>query len=345
MVFLLPTSLRAIETPVGPFPEQGDQHSVAWARRHDLVGAGGVAEKRLSATRPGLLAACCYPGASLEDQYLTSEWITWLFFLDDQNDEGSWGRRPEALERALAELYEHSQLDDASGATNPLGAALGDIIRKLAGRMPDEWRHRFQLHLFEYFRAYVWQAAHRSQKQVPDLEDFLRMRRDAGAIMPSFDLIELVEGTALPTGLYYSRTYQRMLIAAANVVCWTNDLMTLDKEMARGDDQNLVSVLVHAERLPLERAVDEAVARTDRQIESFLAAESELPALFDQLEVSPERREATLRCVASLRAWMRGHVEWGEATARYLDVDRSQGQPEYLDDLLCVRPAAGEETR
>jgi hypothetical protein len=147
------------------------------------------------------------------------------------------------------------------------------------------------------------------------------MRRDAGAVMPSFDLIEFAAATALPAGVYYSRAYQRLLTTAADVVCWTNDLMTLEKEMTYGDTHNLVCVVSEAAGMTLDQAIDDVIARTDRRIELFLAAEQELQDVLGAPGPSGESATATRRCVATLRAWMRGHADWGRTTARYAAPD------------------------
>jgi hypothetical protein len=276
--------------------------------------------RRLAATRPGTLAAHCYPPASRGDLFLFADWMSWLFSLDDQNDEGSYGRNPQALESALTNVFFAVVGPDARASENPLGAALKDIVGRIGDRMSVEWRHRFLCHLIDYFTANIWQAAHRRTGDIPDLDTFARMRRDAGAIIPSFDLIELVESTTVPAELYYSRIYQRLITSAGNVVCWTNDLMTLEKELAHDDMHNFVPVLAHALGISLEDSIDEVADRAGREVELFLAAEAELDRVFDELGVSDDLRVATLGCVAMLRAWMRGHVEWGRNTARYLEV-------------------------
>jgi terpene synthase-like protein len=116
------------------------------------------------------------------------------------------------------------------------------------------------------------------------------MRRDAGAIIPSFDLFEFVESTTIPAELYSSRVYQRLITSAANVVCWTNDLMTLEKELAHDDKHNFVPVLGHALAIPLEDSVEEVAARAGREVELFLTAEAELDRVFDALVVSHDLR-------------------------------------------------------
>jgi Terpene synthase family 2, C-terminal metal binding len=155
-------------------------------------------------------------------------------------------------------------------------------------------------HLVDCFTANIWQAAHRHTDDIPDLDAFPAMRRDTGAVPPTFDLIEFVESTTTPAVLYYIKVYQRLITSAANVVCWTNDLMTLEKEFAHGDEQNFVLVLGHALGIPLEDSIDEVAARAGREVELFLSAEAELDRVFDALGVpttsGPPRSIASTCC-------------------------------------------------
>jgi hypothetical protein len=74
--------------------------------------------------------------------------MTWLFSLDDQNDEGSYGRNPEARERALTDVFLAAVKPDGQVTKNPLSAALTTIFDRIGDRMSVGWRHRFLHHVF-----------------------------------------------------------------------------------------------------------------------------------------------------------------------------------------------------
>jgi hypothetical protein len=186
---VIPDQLTRIITPVSPLAVEADRQAVAWAEQYRLVSTS-TGRKRLAATRPGTLAAHCYPSASRDDLFLLANWMTWLFSLDDQNDEGSYGRNPEALERALTSVFFTAVNLHGQETNDPLAAALTNIFNRIDDRMSVGWRRRFLHHVFDYLTANVWQAAHRRTEDIPDLDTFPGMRRDAGAIIPSFDLIE-----------------------------------------------------------------------------------------------------------------------------------------------------------
>lgn len=101
---VIPRGLDRIATPVSPFGDQADGHAVRWAKENQLIQSGS-AEQRLARTRPGTLAAYCYPIADPADLCLLPDWVTWLFILDDVNDGGTYGQRPELPERTLTGIF------------------------------------------------------------------------------------------------------------------------------------------------------------------------------------------------------------------------------------------------
>lgn len=316
-----------IVTPVSPFSEDADQHTVKWSGTKGLVRSEST-ERHLAETRPGLLAAHCYPTAGRKELRLLADWMSWLFLLDDQVDESGHRIRPGALEAELAGVV-RTGLRHPSPDGGALGYALGDILDRLEHKDPSggRWMLRFHHHLLEYLTACVWQATHRAVGDLLSEETYPEMRRRAGAIMPSFDLVEIACGNVLDPAVYYSKSYQRLLISAANVVCWTNDVMTWEKEAQLGDPHNLVLLTSTARDMPIEQAVAHVVAEADREVGRFLAAEREL---------APECREALAGCVASLRAWMRGHVDWGRKTVRYSGIT-----PPHVEELFAGQATKG----
>ncbi|MFE3068474.1 terpene synthase [Streptomyces sp. NPDC059247] len=297
----------------GPHAEAADTETLRW------VGAVGLCETeaelpRLVRIRPGLLAAWCHPRADRTDSTLVAMWMAWLFLLDDRIDESDLGRDADRLDGYLSEL-----LGVASGgrtAASPMGRALAEIVGRASDGMPDSWHLRFRRHIVDYLSACVWQAAHRQAAEVPSPDAFPARRRAFGAIMPTFDLVERTEAGALPPSLYYSRPYQDLLVAAADVVCWTNDLMTVEKEAAQGDPHNLVLVTAHHRGLD-RHAASLAVARAcEERLATHGRARRELRAPTRTPDADTRRQDAD-RCAGALLVWTRGHLEWGLDTPRY----------------------------
>jgi hypothetical protein len=308
--------LRRIETPSHSAGGAADRHVVDWARRHGLLPTAAL-EYKFEATRPGDLAARCYPMASEPVLFLAADWLGWLFLFDDLNDEGPLGRIPDEF-RLFTDNLRSSVFDNiTSRPTDPWNVALSDIWHRIRAYSTPAWRDRFVQHIEDYLDACVWQATNRATRKVPDMAAFPEMRRRAGAIWPSFDLIELTVGRTLPEAVPLSQTYRSLSIQAADVVCLTNDLMTYDKENAHGDPHNTVFVAEAETGCSLSDAKRSVENMVECRIDEFLETEADLPELCTRLELSDDEQNILFQCVAQLRSWMRGHVDWGRHTIRY----------------------------
>ncbi|MEU8757884.1 terpene synthase family protein [Streptomyces sp. NPDC048659] len=241
--------------------------------------------------------------------------MAWLFLLDDLIDESDLGKDADLLHEHLRDMLEVAIGKEA--ADSPMGRALEEIITQASHGMANDWQLRFRRHVADYLSACVWQAAHRQHGQMPSQEAFPAKRREFGAILPSFDLVERTEASCLPPSLYYSRPYQDLLIAAADVVCWTNDLMTVEKEAAQGDPHNLVLVTAHHRRLDRHAATLAVADACEKRLLAHERAHRDLTVLTQTLDAPPSARRNADRCARALIGWARGHLEWGAATPRY----------------------------
>jgi terpene synthase-like protein len=299
-----------------PFParmngwvEEAHTHTLDWVSRFGLIAERSL--PRFERCRFARLAARAYPSAGREELKIVADWNIWLFIHDDQNDEMGFGRRPELL-RGL-----HDRLRAIlAGATPGAGDdAFAHSLHELAGRMfagaADEWRIRFLESVDEYFVACAWEAENRRDRRVPSVASYIDKRPLTGALNTDIVLIERCEQVFLPQYVYEHPMVRALTLASNNVVCWSNDILSLPKEHRAGDVHNLVIALAHERRLGWQEAVDRAAAMHDAQVETFLALERGLPTFGDDIDAELGRY------VAVLRAWMRGNLDWARETGRY----------------------------
>jgi hypothetical protein len=347
----LPEGIWALHTPPSAAAESANEHVVAWARSRGLV-RSAAAQRRLAQVRLGDFAARVYPTATFDELLLVTDWIAWLDFVDDQNDDGAaaLAGEPSGFELFLARLAEaglhtgagDSDSSDARADAGPLGEALADLWDRTRDRAGARLCRRLRGHLHEYLTGNVQQVAYRALGDVCDPVEYPALRRAAGGIAVTFDLIEIAGGAELAPQVYYSRAYQRLLTAAGDVVCWTNDILTVEKETAAGDLLNLVVVIEAAERCTRDQALARAGELTAERLDDFHRAERELPGLCAALGLSETDRRGLASCVALLRAWICGHAEWGLTTSRYA---APPADTDWLEELMVIpadrREAAG----
>ena len=124
------------------------------------------------------------------------------------------------------------------------------------------------------------------------------------------DLFSRADGVVLPKGVRAQAQVLTLTRLADEVVCWGNDLVSLDKELRQGDVHNLVQVLRHAHGYSLQAAVAQANRRHDETLARYLETEQGVRAQFGG-------EPGVARYLELLRARMRGIHDWALASGRY----------------------------
>jgi hypothetical protein len=315
-------------SPVSPWAADAEAYAQNWASEFGIIRSES-ARTRFHDTGPGELAARVYATATRRDRLeVAAAWIGWLFLIDDQLDEGAAGKDPSLARDRLRPLAEMATGEARPAQRTPLLAALTDVWDRIVPHMPRAWRDTFIRNFLDYLRGCEWEARNRALGRVPTLEEFPGKRRETGAIWPSLNLLEFVSESPLPDDVRSLRLLAEISAACADVVCWSDDLLTAEKERANGDVHNLVIVLEFATGCGRREAIETVGQRIEARFSEFGETQRRLLTSMAG-DSAPEK--ALAGHLTGLRHWMRGHLEWGLRTTRYND----QADPgSYLEDLL-----------
>ena len=240
----------------------------------------------------------------------------WLFLRDDKGNESAEGRNPNRLSAADSRLLDTLEGAEPGEEDEPLAHALCDLRERVHGYLranvlPGVWMRRLVRAVREHLEATLWEAANRARGSVPPLESYVRMCPLTGGLSIVTELVEIVEGSHLPAEVREQKTVRRMTEASHNITCWANDIISLEKELAAGEVNNLILVLREERGLTLQQAVDEAAQMHDTEVLSFIEASCSLPRF------GPAVDETLGRYVSSLEARMRGVLDWSYGSERY----------------------------
>lgn len=283
-------------------------HLDGWVRDFSLVLTAN-ARDRFELADFGWFASCTYPDANAPGLCLVADWFAWLFLLDDHLDDGTLGRDPSRVAVLLGQM--NTVLTGASTQPDapPIVTALADLWSRTMPLSSCAWQKRFITHMAEGAAAAFWESNNRSRSAIPDEATYIAQRRHTGAIYVCLDLIEPVCGIDCPPSTYVSPVFQDALRSACDVVCWTNDIYSLAKEQSLGEYHNLVHIVGHQRSLNLEDAAKHVIERIRIEIDRFIDAQERLAA---------EPSSDIGSCLAGMRSWMRGNLDWSRQTKRYL---------------------------
>lgn len=321
---ILPAIYCPFPSRISPYVEPVQEHSLAWVQRWHLIQKES-ALRRFASARFAWLAARAHADAELEDLALICDWHVWLFLFDDQFDDGALGRQPERMQTILEELLTIVKHSPISPPEKPIAQALNDFWSRAITRTSLAWQERFAQHIAAYFAAYDWEARNRVQGAIPAIDAYIEHRRNSGSLPTAFDLIDIAQRVTLPSEMYNSHELQTLRRTASNVVCWVNDLFSFQKEMARGEVNNLVLVVQHANQSSLQEAAECVNTMITKEVQLFLDTEQRLPTF------SPALDQDRQKYVRDLCGWMRGNLDWSRETPRYAQVEQTAS---YLEAIL-----------
>ncbi len=126
---------------------------------------------------------------------------------------------------------------------------------------------------------------------------------------------------------------QDLVDATSDIVCWVNDLFSLEKELACGEVINLVLVMEYHQDLTRQQAVTAVQHRIFERAHDFIRAERHIADTAHPVHT----RDIVQRAVASMRGWIGGCLRWHRESARFTDHDPTTAT---RVDLLTLNAAA-----
>jgi hypothetical protein len=263
---------------------------IDWARRTGLPADQAVGFHRM--------AGRAFAEFDAAAAALFAQWLTWLFHLDDELDEGTG--RLEVFQGILE-----------GGADHPLEAAFADLWRVTSARMSDLWRARFAVNLQRQYDACRAEAHNRATGRIPTLDQYPALRR--GTVGPYlYDLVEPCLRVEVPAWLHGCEPWQDLVDACSDITAWCNDVASLPKE--RGDGHNLVVVTMHQLGLDQPEATAWVLDAIEERCNDMHEAVRLLP--LDALSNRAARDVSKVAC--AYLATPRAHLEWLMESARYL---------------------------
>ena len=260
-------------------------------------------------------------------------WAHWVALIDDWFDDSGLRTRPTDIYQVYQYLLTILQDPPLVTPQGSLAEALCDIWQRADSFASPAWKRRFAQHHADFFAACRWDAEHRARKRVPDVDAYIKNRRDAVANPMSFDVFYLSEHIEIPAEIYESQPLQAILQAANNIVAWTNDLYSLRKELALGDFCNLVLAVQYAQHCSLQEAVNHVCAMLETETRHFQEMVQNFP------KYSAEVDSDVCQYLFDLGKWIRGSLDWHHGTARYVEVEYTERgkASSYLEEILPFR--------
>lgn len=316
-----------------PDHERADAVQLDWPRSLGLINSEAAATRHL---RGGYadLAARFYPHATGDDLDLGVDLMSWFFLFDDLFD-GPRGENPEDTKQLTDAVA--AALDGPLPATAPpIAHGFADIWRRTGEAMTPAWCARSARHWRNYFDGYVDEAESRFWDKPYDCAaEYLAMRRATIGVQPTVDLAERAGRFEVPHRVFDSAVVSAMLQIAVDVNLLFNDIASLEKEEARGEQNNMVMILGREHGWSRGRSVAHIQTEVQARLEQYLLLESCLPKVGDIYRLDDTERAALERYRDdAVRSVIRGSYDWHRSSGRYdAEFAAAAGLQGYLEEL------------
>lgn len=320
----LPNIHMPFTTSVSPHLDYARTSARDWARRLGMLdtsaaipGASVWDDREIDPGEMALRSAVIHRASSPAELEWLACWLVWSRYARDHFR--AVHARDVAGARAFHERLAAFMPLDASAPTptllpmNAVERGLDDLWTRTAGAMPEDARRALQGAVRDLTESCVWEVGNRMVQRVPDLVDYLEMRRKAFGLELTLSLSRLSPGQAIPIEIRRSRTMIQLEECTADVGCLIDDIFAFEA----GDLHDGARVVQRLLRCDPERALaitSDLVAARIRQFQHLVAAE--LPALLDDLSIDDAARAQITAHVRRMEAWMAGVVLWNIAVER-----------------------------
>lgn len=305
----LPELYCPFEPEMSPYADEAYEGTLEWAHRFGLAGEDSPFRVDLGRVAGFYHPYACDPRVLR----LISDVCAWFFMRDDWLDESEVGESPQRLAAWNRRFMEVLEGDEPTGQDEPLTVALWDLHKRLLSESPStHWTRRFLRSVREHLDAALWECTNRRAGTLPDPEAYIRMRRQTGGVYIDSDLMEIADRIHLSPEVFHHPAVRALRDASGNILCWSNDLLSLEKELRSGEVvHNLVFVVQRAYGISIEDAVARVAKMHDAEMRLFVEQEQRLPVFGGQMD------EELDRYVRALRARLGGNQYWIYEAVRY----------------------------
>ena len=329
----LPEFYMPFTPKMNPHLEAARQYSREWANRMGLlnklpdpVNIFIWDEQRFDANDSALFIALASPSATAAEINLNACWMVWGLYTDDYFVE-MYGHAHDLKGAKLfyKRLSEFMPVDMVSSSVplTPVERGLTDLWSTTTKTLSCDERRMFRKFVEDTIGSWLWELSNRIQNYVPDLVDYLGMRRTTVGSEVILALPRARQGLGIQPEIYQTHAIQALNIIASDYAGLNNDILSYQKEIEfEGDIHNAVLVIQNFLCCDLTQAVEITNnLATDRikQFEYIVA--NELPLLFENFNLDLQARQQLLAYVEELQHFIYASLRWHTVSGRYKEFE------------------------
>ncbi|KAH7311393.1 isoprenoid synthase domain-containing protein [Stachybotrys elegans] len=276
------------------------------------------------AANHAFLGAFWWPGAPYDSMRIATWFLTWLFYWDDEIDstefstlisdiELSTNYREETLRFIEASLGGMGDMELSRISSNPLITSFAPIGKGMWENASERHRNDFLREIQNYFEMTMEEQISQLEERLPSPSEYMARRMYSGGVLPTLALHEYAIGIELPDDVAESKVMQEIWHETNVIICLTNDILSLKKEVDLGQVDSLIALLL-PESSSVQHAVDKAADIVRTAVSRLDAAEK---TMLDQYPKGSQLYQDVKLFIDSCKTGCTGNLNWSLASTRY----------------------------
>ncbi|WP_245847339.1 terpene synthase family protein [Mycobacterium szulgai] len=165
----------------------------------------------------------------------------------------------------------------------------------------------FRIAFESAMQARMWELDHLQTGSVPSLAVYPELRRQSSMAVPLLELHPLLFGMPAAARRLDHPAVRQLRMMLLNCVLWSNDLLSLAKELRERSPMNLALVLQKDLGCVLQQAVDEVGELIKRETLAYLRLKEQLPRIGIG---TPDELAAVTALLDREERWYADSIEW-----------------------------------
>ncbi|OTA07723.1 hypothetical protein A9Z42_0086270 [Trichoderma parareesei] len=302
----------AVEPTINPHYKDVKAEADAWFK--SLLQLKGKAEATFNKTDFGFAAAVWAPSAD-KDRFRTAvDWANWIFYFDDQFDEGHLANDPAAAQAEIDSIL--AILDDKptlAETDKPLIYAFQSIWDRIKMVCSPLLRERWKDAHKKYVEGLIYQSQRTKlgSAAAATVDEYMSYRRETIGVILAIRLVEYAENIKLSQAQMNHPALQLCTRTVVDLVILSNDILSYKKEMELNDAGNNLVTILKAQKLSDQESMDKIGRMLEACYESWYNALDELPVWGADIDQEVRRYLDACRNVGL------GNLHWSFRSGRY----------------------------
>lgn len=290
---------------INPYAKEIQQSMVEWANEIGILDSNNT--NKYKSQKIAYLASHSQPYDSSENVRLTSDYLLLFCMLDDYSENVKDPIQFKEYSNRIIDVLRGNVIYIEDQFLN----GWKDWWQRVQVVTPIEFHYLLIKNIKDCFEAMAWEINNQIKNEIPTVEDYNEKRLYNGSSFIAFNLIEIGGGKLLPTKVRYY-LLNELIISANNLVNWTNDILSLKKEIENNEIHNLVISMQKQNGNTLEEALRDVKNIVDSEINKFNELKTEVYELNQPFDSN------IVKYIARLENVIRGHYEWSLKSKRFI---------------------------